>query len=77
MSNIHTKFHPCEQNTDCSHRVKNRHLSDRELINLYFDDKAAIENIRNSMGCNEAWYDKHYAISRTFTNISAESPLIY
>ena len=42
-------------------------LSDRDLINLYFDDKVAIENIRNSMGCNESWYDKHYAISRTFT----------
>lgn len=42
-------------------------LSDRDLINLYYDDKVAIENIRNSMGCNESWYDKHYAISRTFT----------
>ena len=42
-------------------------LSDRDLINLYFDNKVAVENIRNSMGCDESWYDKHYAISRTFT----------
>ena len=42
-------------------------LSDRDLINLYFDNKVSVENIRNSMCCNESWYDKHYAISRTFT----------
>ena len=44
-----------------------RQLSDRELINMYYDNRVNIESIKNSMGCNEAWYDKHYAIAKTFT----------
>ena len=41
-------------------------LTDRELINLYFDNKVAMTNIHNVMGCNESWYDKYYAITHTF-----------
>lgn len=42
-------------------------LSDRDIIRMYHEDRIKIENIKNSMGCNESWYDKHYAVSRTFT----------
>lgn len=41
-------------------------LTDRELINLYFDGNVAMTNIHNVMGCNESWYDKYYAITHTF-----------
>ena len=41
-------------------------LTNRELINLYFDGKVAMTNIHNVMGCNESWYDKYYAITHTF-----------
>jgi hypothetical protein len=45
---------------------KPKKLTDRELINLYFDGKVAMTNIHNVMGCNELWYDKYYAITHTF-----------
>ena len=45
---------------------ESKKLTDRELINLYFDGKIAMTNIHNAMGCNESWYDKYYAITHTF-----------
>jgi hypothetical protein len=45
----------------------NAGLSARDVLNMYYGDKVAVNNIRNVMGCNESWYDPYFAITHTFS----------
>lgn len=40
---------------------------------LEYMDKPAIVNMRNSMGCDENWYNSYYAISHTFSREEIEA----
>ena len=42
-------------------------LSARDVLNMYYDDKVAVSNIHNVMGCNESWYDPYFAVMHTFS----------
>jgi hypothetical protein len=40
---------------------------------LEYMDKPVIVNARNSMGCDENWYNSYYAISHTFSREEIEA----
>ena len=41
-------------------------MTEKEKL-LEYVEKPVLTTARNSMGCNENWYNSYYAITKTFT----------